>query len=97
MTDALVEAVARDMLLWQHGNCVPWDGWHICVRDEFRDRATAALQAIEAAGYRVVPVEATEGMRDYGIWVLPPDTERTLVDEVWSAMLSAAPRVGEGV
>lgn len=134
MTDALVEAVARAVC---RANCPPamsedavecqtegaWDMWSA--------EATAALQAIEAAGYLVVP--SWQGMDS-----APKDGTKILVswkaghvsivwwqkygngsfttggsdrcgtpdqyDESWflgwqplpAAMLSAAPRVGEG-
>lgn len=85
MTDALVEAVRSAMTSYLLENVSP-------------DTVRVALQAIEAAGYRVVPVEATEGMVSAGIdqalVIRPDDTE---MRSVWSAMLSAAPRVGEGV
>lgn len=100
MTDALVEAVALATLRTEYGlpECDP------CTlpiaRHRHRNNATAALQAIEAAGYRVVPVEATEGMVSAGEDAVLDYSDRLLGDEevklAWSAMLSAAPRVGEG-
>lgn len=79
MTDALVEAVAKaisgqDDAGWK---ALPQDDrerlygggkWHDSghTRDDHKQSATAALQAIEAAGYRVVPVKATRELRVAG-------------------------------
>lgn len=101
MTDALVEAVALATLRTEYGlpECDP------CTlpiaMHRHRNNATAALQAIEAAGYRVVPVEASQQMLeaayDASSWAgLAPDGIAAEHRNVWSAMLSAAPRVGEG-
>lgn len=68
----------------------------------------AALSAIEAAGWRIVPVEATEAMLDAGLrddtahpgyslrYFLMPTytmTHRDLMAQAHAAMLAAAPRL----
>lgn len=60
MTDALVEAVARAIWSSSSGGDRDWDTLDVFTRGGLKDDATSALQAIEAAGYRVVAVEATE-------------------------------------
>ena len=61
--------------------------------------ARAILTTIHQAGYRIVPVEATEAMRVAGIKVpIDPNNEITwlIADEarrVWQAMLNAAPQI----
>lgn len=50
---------------------------------DYREVARVALRSLEAAGYRVVPVEPTEAMSDAGA-IHPTD---------YAAMLAAAPKV----
>ncbi len=111
MTDALVEAkVAALMALAEHGPTtdiqevlVAGDGRGAIAPGAIDKMLAAALQAIEAAGYRVVPVEATREMRVAGEQEMMArhtnlDCFRDpYVDSTYAAMLSAAPRVGEGV
>lgn len=89
MTD-LIETVARGMA--EDANLDP-DIWTV-----YRHEARASLRAIEAAGYRIVPVEATKAMR--GAYhdareeaengdIYPEGTP----DYEWKAMLAAAPKV----
>lgn len=108
MTDALVEAkVAALMALAEHGPTtdiqevlVAGDGRGTIAPGAIEKMLAAALQAIEAAGYRVVPVEASALMIQSGIVAHEQCVEDGFGDNamrsVWSAMLSAAPRVGEG-
>lgn len=72
------------------------------TKDEARDIARAALSAIEAAGWRVVPVEPTEEMlatQDKAHVNAPTlkgqlnDFCRTFASEIWAELLSAAPRL----
>lgn len=66
--------------------------------DNYRASARAQLAELEAAGYRVVPVEPTEAMADAGYSVAngcvsgdtAPDSE--IAEKTWEVMLSAAPR-----
>lgn len=62
-------------------------------RLELLDAARAALSAIEAAGLRVVPVEPTPTMYGAALEVLVPAAD---AHAAWSAMLSAAPKIGGG-
>lgn len=61
--------------------------------------ARACLTAIEQQGYVVVPKEPTSAMSDAASeaigkdWV---DGEFPDEEKIWSAMLSAAPKLGEG-
>lgn len=59
-------------------------------------RATAALRAIEAAGYVVVPREPTKEMVAAGYEMTPDETMSDDSDaiNVWEAMIAAAPKVG---
>ena len=45
------------------------------------------IQALDAAGYAVVPKEPTEEMRQASGWITAH-----CVDDVWAEMLAAAPR-----
>ncbi len=72
--NALVEAMARAICA-EDAECGPWDMAPRILRQALRDEATAALAAIEAAGFAVVPrkllVEAQACMRATG-WHLAP-------------------------
>jgi hypothetical protein len=57
----LIETMARAM--WGNlPSSLPWDVLDAEDQDYFRRKAHAALSAIEAAGYRVVPVQPTPDM-----------------------------------
>ena len=107
-TDALVEEIAKAMFVRpfrdgpvQLSVAVPsWGGVGAHKREEFRNHARAALSAIEAAGWRVVPVEPTQEMIEAGLeGEVVRDSSgtswRSPTAYVYSAMLSAAPRIGE--
>lgn len=55
--------------------------------------AAAALAAIEAAGWMVVPVEATFAQQAAGADRIDGDMRRA--SRIYRAMLSAAPRIAE--
>jgi hypothetical protein len=67
-----------------------------CIRDGYRESATAALAALEAAGLAVVPVEATRAITDaivetsqiYDEWGVDKYVENP--DAVYEAALKAA-------
>lgn len=91
-SDTLLDAVAvsLDNALYKGGFLVQNDG-------EARQIAKVAISAIEAAGWRVVPVEPTEEMIRHGQhmstaarYFSPPE-----LTELYAGMLSAAPRIGE--
>ena len=104
MTTLLIEAVAR---AWdaeeaaQTGEPSPWSipldgGDHDARWAESRmSLAIAALTAIEAAGYRVVPVELTLDMSKAGAAKIPAGHGQAWVyfPEAWAAALKAAPRI----
>ena len=90
MTDAggLVEAVGLAM----REQAVGWEdyirqgaGWPLLAR--------AALSAISAAGWAVVPKEATEEMRNEGKMILFRPDKSWSVSDVYRGMLAAAPKV----
>lgn len=94
MSDALIEAVAKaiadsDRTLTETTFLEP----------RYLRYARAALSAIEANGYRVVPVEPTQEMIEAGLeGEVVRDSSgtswRSPTAYVYSAMLSAAPRIG---
>lgn len=82
----LIEAMARAMQPWPDEPAIP--GW--------METAKRVLAAIEAAGYRVVPVEPTETMiRRAGVF-LDRDPRPAIADGVYRQMLAAAPKVTNG-
>ena len=93
--DALIEAVARGMLKLAD---LPENEFMIA---SYKRAARNALSAIEANGYRVVPVEPTPEMIKaasvpWGNEVNFTATEfGTYSPDQWSAMLSAAPKLTE--
>ena len=91
MTDQtdLVEAVARA--------CAASDDETAGARytNYWADMARAALAAIEAAGWRVVPVEPTEAMKVAGLkqaMMAEPDGFINQAIAAYVAMLAAAPK-----
>ncbi len=94
MSDALIEAVAREIFFGDGGDPTAWD--KVRVRELYLSNARAALSAIEANGYRVVPVEPTQEMAEKArnaIYDSAPSTIRAR--SVYAAMLSAAPKLTE--
>jgi hypothetical protein len=51
--------------------------------------AEDAIEALEAAGYLIVPVEPTEDMQSAGAY---PRENRKPVSDIWRAMISVRPR-----
>ena len=86
----LVEVVARGMQTAEEWSTF-WG------HDDACKLAQAALRAIEAAGYRIVPVEPTEEMLKKGVHAFQHSyaSEDTLADwrANYRAMLAAAPKV----
>lgn len=61
------------------------------MREGYFFKARAALRALEEAGYRVVPVEATEAMVDAHFEAhAKAKTVFADVSDIWRAMLDAA-------
>ena len=102
MTDDLVEAVATE--IW-HARSVHFgeadktfikdERWELCVTYA-RAAIAAHKSAIEAQGLRIVPVEPTDRMIDAGhekvICPAYVNAELCEAEDVWSAMLTAAPK-----
>lgn len=90
--EALVEVMARAMCSALTGNESAYDNPRNYERESFQMEAEAALLALEAAGVRLVPVEATEEMlehgRDEGVIRL---AERWKAAELYRVLLSASP------
>lgn len=62
---------------------------------DLNDFVRAGLAALEAEGYRVVPVEPTQQMVDQS-WVYAVEVDMiplTATRRVWASMLAAAPKV----
>lgn len=99
-TDKLVEAMARAMnpIAWAsvttpEGANAQWE------REDSQRQAQRALTAIEASGFRVVPVELTQAMKNAGGAVEVPcggwniSIGGCIAGEVWADMLAASPKV----
>lgn len=87
MTD-FVKAVARARLAregWEEDDS-RWDGLLADYKRDFCD----ALADIEAAGYRVVPVEVTDDMEVAANEMLH---DWVCAQQCWDAILAAAPKV----
>lgn len=59
--------------------------------EHFKTDAESVIAAIEANGFRVVPVEPTQEM----CYLAPPYGKGVTVEDVYAAMLSAAPKLTE--
>ena len=84
--------------VWEKIVTSVWESQTRC--DDAEEHARAALAAIEAAGYRVVPVEPTEAMEMDGkceLIALAADlaTSKWAAKKVYEAMVQAAPKVNE--
>lgn len=82
MSDKLIEAVAKRMMIEQFGT--PFSTSIALAR--------AALSAIEAEGFVVVPVEPTANMQGAGFRAIH-ETPEPRAKAVYTAMLSARPKV----
>ena len=95
--DALIEKVAE--ALWDsegYGFVHSWEALMPETRERHLVQARAALSAIEANGYRVVPVEPTQEMAEKArnaIYDSAPSTIRAR--SVYAAMIAAAPKLTE--
>jgi hypothetical protein len=94
MGRAMVEAAARGMYESEHTkpNDVPWGDLPEIHRHAFEHQAAAALAAIEASGWVLVPTEPTTAMRSAGAKANHPLHSIDITDEVYRVMLSARPR-----
>jgi hypothetical protein len=91
-----VEVMAKAML---ENECpVEWATCWPDLKRDYMDRASAALRALIAAsteiGWKLVPVVATEGMKDAARALI---RHGTTVDDIYTAMLAAAPGLEDGV
>jgi hypothetical protein len=93
--DKIVEIVARGIYSEEPVGVREWQDAPVATADSCRAMATAALAALEQAGYAVVPREPTEDMVNKGGSELTPEW---LSDEspffaarnVWLTMLAAS-------
>lgn len=91
--DALIEAVARGMLKLAD---LPENEFMIA---SYKRAARNALSAIEANGYRVVPVEPTQAMIAVSATYINDriaNADWPKSRDVYAAMLAAAPKLTEG-
>ncbi len=83
--ETLIEVMARAINV-SAGDNSHWKFWE--------DEARAALLALEAAGVRMVPVEASTEMEDAGTKVIMKawgDGNRVYATDVYELMLAASP------
>lgn len=74
------------------------DGWDYGVQEKFNHKGKRAeglrraFDALRSAGFAVVPVEPTEGMRVAAVCTHPPEFvgDKPLYEKCWHAMLKAA-------
>ena len=86
MTNTLIEAVARAVMTVS-------DSGEYLTTWELDRVARAAIAAIEAAGYRIVPTVATDTMDYAGLEIVAGGTYDP--SEIYAAMIAAAPKVGQ--
>lgn len=94
LLQARAERLGHTSLAVRHGEVAEH------LEDAARDGAGAVLQAIDAAGWQVVPKEPTEDMGVAGARTMPCDAEpgalaRSFAGNAWAAMVAAAPRITE--
>ena len=103
--ETIIEAMAAAMRLgYAQSGSRCWDAVPERIKGAYLKDATAALAAIEAAGVRLVPVEATEEMIA-GAWSVPypvfrvgPSDEGTRLismKKAYAAFLAASPYAKE--
>jgi hypothetical protein len=63
--EELVEAMAKASFENELGKPDDWSHWPHML-DEHKSHARSAISAIEAAGFAIVPVVASDGMADIG-------------------------------
>lgn len=86
----VVELIAR--VLFGDDQCnTHWSRLSDLRKEEFLSDGDAILDALEAAGVRLVPAEATEKMADAG-WI---DKEDVAPSEIYHAMLANSPYAPE--
>lgn len=86
----LIDVVARMIFKSHDPNCAsPWDTDDKTHLYYYLYCATEIVEAIEAAGYRVVPVVPTEKMKD----ALASHLFHVEPEPTYAAMLAAAPSV----
>lgn len=92
LIETMARAINRDGWLDERADDTPTqiEYWHI-QRSIAREKARAALAAIEAAGYRVVPMELTTDQRAACRDCLVDSAEP---GDLYAAMLAAAPKHG---
>jgi hypothetical protein len=89
--DKLIEAMARAICEYETPESYDDLPEISMIKKYFRATAQAALAAIEAAGFAVVPLEPTEAMMRAGDQEMP---NPTCLVSAYRAMLAAAPMQG---
>ena len=102
MTDDLRERLARAM--WMDTNDAPAEAWprrEDAEKAIYLGNADAVFAEITAAGYAVVPMDATEEMLECGgrtafpvtlaLGAKAPQSARYRASDIWQAMLAANP------
>ena len=92
MSDKLIEAVAKAIHAHEAariGNTRAWSSETTFEQDLWLGDARAALSAIEASGYAVVPIYPTREMS----YAAPTNLDGVAVEDIYAAMLSARPKV----
>lgn len=92
MRDMLIEAMARAIYEKRNGfGCKAWSRLPQLHHAPYKQDATAALAAIEAAGCVVVPREPTREMVQAGPFRGRQNTEESMYHGIYRAMLAASP------
>ena len=90
--DALIEAVAREIFFGDGGDPTAWD--KVRVRELYLSNARAALSAIEAQGFRVVPADLIDKFPEINISNYDEDGVSAL--NQWGIEVVTLPKLTEG-
>lgn len=99
MSDELIEAVAKALNEFENQRvphmAKPWSLLTVPVRDVVLAEARAALSAIEAAGFVVVPKEPTDEMVDGALGFMDYHAPGQ-AEIIYGTMLSLRPKITGG-
>ena len=94
MNDALIEAVAKAMFARDMPSSDWDDKYDEYVREPYRKNARAALAAIEAQGYRVVPADLIDKFPEINMSNYDEDDVSVL--NQWGIEVVTLPKLTEG-